>query len=60
MRVYDVALENCPFYADKFECALLLVICGGLESDEDCHTYDTNRNIIPGLYVASKNAVNKI
>lgn len=29
-----------------------MVICGGLESDEDCHTFDTNRNIIPGLYVA--------
>lgn len=46
------ALENGPFYADKFECALLLVICGGLESDEDCHTFDENRNIIKGLYVA--------
>ncbi|MGN1405128.1 MAG: FAD-binding protein [Erysipelotrichaceae bacterium] len=46
------ALEKGPFYADKFECALLLVICGGLESDEDCHTFDENRNIIPGLYVA--------
>lgn len=54
------ALENGPFHADKFECALLLVICGGLESDEDCHTFDENGNIIPGLYVAGKNAVNKI
>ena len=45
-------LENGPFYADQFVCALLLVICGGLESDEDCHTFDENRNIIPGLYVA--------
>lgn len=24
----------------------------GLESDEDCHTYDIDRNVIPGLYVA--------
>lgn len=46
------AVENGPFYADKFECALLLVICGGLESDEDCHTFDADRNVIPGLYVA--------
>ena len=46
------ALENAPYYADQFECALLLVICGGLESDEDCHTFDADRNIIPGLYVA--------
>ncbi len=45
-------LKNAPYYADQFECALLLVICGGLESDEDCHTFDEDRNIIPGLYVA--------
>lgn len=45
-------LNKAPYYADQFECALLLVICGGLESDEDCHTMDENRNIIPGLYVA--------
>ena len=45
-------LENPPYYADQFETALLLVICGGLESDEDCHTFDENRDIIPGLYVA--------
>lgn len=46
------ALENPPYYADQFETALLLVIIGGLESDENCHTFDENRNIIPGLYVA--------
>ncbi len=46
------ALENGPYYADQFQCALLLVICGGLESDENCHTFDENRNVIPGLYVA--------
>ena len=46
------ALENGPFYADQFVCALLLVICGGLESDEDGHTFDADRNVIPGLYVA--------
>ena len=46
------ALENPPYYADQFGPALLLVICGGLESDEDCHTLDADRNIIPGLYVA--------
>lgn len=38
--------------ADQFVCALLLVICGGLESDENAHTFDENRNVIPGLYVA--------
>ncbi|MDO4475195.1 MAG: FAD-dependent oxidoreductase [Lachnospiraceae bacterium] len=46
------ALENGPFYADQFTCALLLVICGGLESDENCHTFDKDRNVIPGLYAA--------
>ena len=46
------AVENGPFYADKFTTALLLVCIGGLESDEDCHAFDADRNVIPGLYVA--------
>ena len=46
------AVENGPFYADKFTTALLLVCIGGLESDEDCHTFDADHNVIPGLYVA--------
>jgi succinate dehydrogenase/fumarate reductase flavoprotein subunit/uncharacterized protein with FMN-binding domain len=46
------ALENGPYYADQFVCALCLVICGGLESDENAHTFDADRNVIPGLYVA--------
>ncbi len=56
------ALENGPFYADAFSTAIMLVCIGGLESDEDCHTFyevveeGTNRHvagdIIPGLYVA--------
>lgn len=46
------AVENGLFYADKFTTALLLVCIGGLESDEDCHTFDADRNVIPGLYVA--------
>ena len=46
------AVENGPFYADKFTTALLLVCIGGLKSDEDCHTFDADRNVIPGLYVA--------
>ncbi len=45
-------LNAGPYYADQFTTAILLFIGGGLESDEDCHTLDTNRNIIPGLYVA--------
>ena len=46
------AVENGPFYADKFTTALLLVCIGGLESDENCHTFDADRNVIHGLYVA--------
>ena len=46
------AVENGPFYADKFTTALLLVCIGGLESDKDCHTFAADRNVIPGLYVA--------
>ena len=46
------AVENGPFYADKFTTALLLVCIGGLESDENCHTFDADRNVISGLYVA--------
>ena len=46
------AVENGPFYADKFTTALLLVCIGGLEGDENCHTFDADRNVIPGLYVA--------
>ena len=50
------ALENGPFYADKFTTALLLVCIGGLESDENCHTFDADRNVIPGLYVGRQRA----
>lgn len=56
-----MAVDKAPFYADQFTTAIMLVCIGGLESDEDCHTYkeitdDQGRqvegNIIPGLYVA--------
>ena len=58
-RLFPV--EKAPFYAAKFQPAMMLVCCGGLESDEDCHTFteitdDLGRqvcgDIIPGLYVA--------
>lgn len=45
-------LEKGPFYAVKMTTAAMLVCIGGLESDEECHTFDSDRNIIPGLYVA--------
>ena len=46
------ALENGPFYAAECGVALTLANLGGLESDSDCHVYNTDREIIPGLYVA--------
>lgn len=45
-------LKNPPFYAAECGQALLLVNLGGLESDENCHVYDADRNVIKGLYVA--------
>ena len=45
------ALEKGPFFAAKCECALTLANLGGLESDKDCHVYNTKRQRIPGLYV---------
>lgn len=46
------SLENGPFYAAECGCALTLGNLGGLESDEDCHVYNTDRELIPGLYAA--------
>ena len=46
------ALEIGPFYAAECGCALTLGNLGGLESDEDCHVYNTDRELIPGLYAA--------
>lgn len=52
------AIENGPFYATKWGTTAMLVCVGGLESDENCHTFtagdDTaspTRERIPGLYV---------
>lgn len=51
------ALENGPFYATKWGTTSMLVCVGGLESDEDCHTFTAgepaspSRQVIPGLYV---------
>lgn len=46
------ALENGPFYAAECSVALTLANLGGLESDSDCHVYNTERQVISGLYVA--------
>ncbi len=54
-------IDKAPFYADQFTTAIMLVCIGGLESDEDCHTFtevtdEQGRkvcgDIIKGLYVA--------
>lgn len=46
------AIEKGPFYASSFGLAPMLVNCGGLESDEECHVYDMDGKVMPGLYVA--------
>ena len=45
-------LTNPPFYAAKCGVAPILVCLGGLESDEEAHTFDLDGNVLPGLYVA--------
>lgn len=45
-------LENPPFYACSFVPAIMLVAMGGLKSDEECRVYNTEGEIIPGLFVA--------
>lgn len=49
-------IENGPFYACTLNPTIMLVCVGGLESDENCHTFtgtadDPTRDQIPGLYV---------
>ena len=49
-------IENGPFYACVWNPTIMLVCVGGLESDENCHTFtgtaaDPKRDLIPGLYV---------
>ena len=45
------ALENPPYYVAECGTALTLGNLGGFESDADCHVYNTDRELIPGLYV---------
>lgn len=53
------ALENPPFYACQLTPAMNLANMDGLESDEFCHTFDEDRNVIPGLYVAGNTQGNR-
>ncbi len=46
-------IDKAPFYGVKMGVTAMLCCLGGLESDENCHTFDQNtREIIKGLYVA--------
>ncbi|MEA5055389.1 MAG: FAD-binding protein, partial [Propionicimonas sp.] len=45
-------LEQGPFYGVRMGVTGMLVCAGGLESDEEARTFDNERNVIPGLYVA--------
>lgn len=41
-----------PFYAQRMGIGLCLTTMGGLSSDEHAHVIGTDRQVIPGLYVA--------
>ncbi len=45
-------IEKAPFYATACRQGDMLVCIGGLVSDEECHVYNDEKQIIPGLYVA--------
>ena len=45
-------LEKGPFYASSFGLSTMLACIGGLESDEECHVYTREGDILSGLYVA--------
>lgn len=49
-RLFPV--EKAPFYACTMGLAPMLVCIGGLESDEECHVYNEDREVIEGLYAA--------
>lgn len=45
-------IENGPFYAFQGGMNVNLVTLMGLVGDEECHVFNENDEIIPGLYVA--------
>ena len=49
-RLFPV--EEGPFYGTICGLGDILVCMGGLESDEECRVYATDRSVIKGLYVA--------
>ena len=49
---YLYPVQDGPFYAQRFGIGLCLTTMGGLASDEYAHVISTERQVIPGLYVA--------
>lgn len=49
-RIFPI--ENGPFYAFQGGMNVNLVTLMGLVGDEECHVFNENDEIIPGLYVA--------
>lgn len=45
-------IDTAPYYGVKIGVTAMLICAGGLESDENCHTFANCRDIIPGLYVS--------
>ena len=52
-------LKNPPFYAVPMRNSLILVVLGGLVSDEECRVYDRKGDCIPHLYVAGNTQGNR-
>lgn len=45
-------VQDGPFYAQRMGVGLCLVMMGGLESDEEAHVLNLEREVIPGLYAS--------
>ncbi len=52
-------IEKPPFYATRLRACPVMNSLAGLESDENCRCYDTNGNIIDGLYLAGNTQGNR-
>lgn len=49
------AIENPPYYACRFKLEQILPIMSGLETDDEYHVLDNDREPIPGLFAAGNN-----
>ena len=48
-------IENPPYYATPWHLAAVLPMTSGLETDEEFHVLDTEREAIPGLFAVGNN-----